>query len=175
VIFDTNRAWCARLPVIRALYPDAKVIACVRDVAWIIDSFERLFLENPFEMSRMFGPKQRGTIDMRAEALTSRDRLGFAWSAVKEAYFGPHADALLLLEYDRLVQDPAACLPEIYDFIGEPAFAHDFDNVEYDEPEFDRQLATPGLHSVKRKVEWRPRARGGGPAADPPRHHPGRG
>jgi sulfotransferase len=101
--------------------------------------------------------------------------VGFAWSAVKEAYFGPHADALLLLEYDRLVQDPAACLAEIYDFIGEPAFAHDFDNVEYDEPEFDRQLATLGLHSVKRKVEWRPRARGGGPAADPPRHHPGRG
>jgi sulfotransferase len=158
VIFDTNRAWSARLPVIRALYADAKVIVCVRDIAWIIDSFERLFLKTPFEMSRMFGPKQRGTIDMRAEALTSRDRLvGFAWSAVKEAYFGPHADALLLLEYDRLVQDPAACLAEIYDFIGEPAFAHDFDNVVYDEPEFDRQLATPGLHSVKRKVEWRPR------------------
>jgi sulfotransferase len=158
VIFDTNRAWCARLPVIRALYPDAKVIACVRDVAWIIDSFERLFLKNPFEMSRMFGPKQRGTIDMRAEALTSRDRLvGFSWSAVKEAYFGPHADALLVLEYDRLVQNPGECLAEIYDFIGEPAFAHDFDNVEYDEPEFDSRLGTPGLHSVKRKVEWRPR------------------
>jgi sulfotransferase len=159
VIFDTNRAWCARLPVIRALYPDAKVIACVRDVAWIIDSFERLFLENPLCTSRMFGhPNQRATMDARAEALAGRDRLvGFSWSAVKEAYFGPHADALLLVEYDRLVQDPAACLAEIYDFIGEPAFAHDFDNVEYDEPEFDARLGTPGLHSVKRKVEWRPR------------------
>ena len=159
VIFDTNRAWSARLPVIRALYPGAKVIACVRDVAWIIDSFERLFLKNPFQTSRMFGhPSQRATMDARAEALSGRDRLvGFAWSAVKEAYFGPHAEALLLVEYDRLVQDPAACLAEIYDFIGEPAFAHDFDNVEYDEPEFDSRLGTPGLHSVKRKVEWRPR------------------
>ena len=159
VVFDTNRAWCARLPVIRALYPDAKVIACVRDVAWIIDSFERLSLKNPFESSKIFGnPRQRATLDARADALSSRDRLvGFAWSAVKEAYFGPHADALLVLEYDRLVQNPGECLAEIYDFIGEPAFAHDFDNVEYDEPEFDSQLATPGLHSVKRKVEWRPR------------------
>jgi sulfotransferase len=158
VVFDTSRAWCARLPVLRALYPEAKVIACVRDIAWIVDSFERLLQKSPFESSRMFNPRQRATVDSRAEALTSRDRLvGHAWSAVKEAYFGPHADALLILEYDRLVQDPGECLGEIYDFIGEPAFAHDFDNVEYDEPEFDSQLGTPGLHSVKRKVEWRPR------------------
>src|SRR6056297_2104554 len=29
VVFDTNRAWCARLPLLRALYPDARVICCV--------------------------------------------------------------------------------------------------------------------------------------------------
>jgi sulfotransferase len=158
VVFDTNRGWCARLPVIRALYPESRVIVCVRDVAWIIDSFERLFQKSPFETSRMLNPKQRATVDSRAEALASRDRLvGFAWSAVREAYFGPNAEALMLVEYDRLVQDPGACLAEIYDFIGQPAYEHDFDNVVYDEPEFDRQLATPGLHTVARKVAWRPR------------------
>ena len=96
VVFDTNRGWCARLPVIRALYPESRVIVCVRDVAWIIDSFERLFQKSPFETSRMLSPKQRATVDSRAEALASRDRLvGFAWSAVREAYFGPNAEALL--------------------------------------------------------------------------------
>lgn len=159
VIFDTSRAWCARLPLIHALYPEAKVIVCVRDVAWVIDSFERLFLKSPFTVSRIFGnPVQRATVDSRAEALMKRDRLvGFAWSAVREAYFGSHADRLLILEYDRLVQNPAESLAAVYDFIGQPRFSHDFDDVVYDEPEFDRQLATPGLHSVGRKVEWRPR------------------
>jgi sulfotransferase len=159
VVFDTNRLWCSRMPVIRELYPEAKVIACVRDVAWIIDSFERLAMKHPLEFSRIFGNhRQRATVDARAETLAGRDRLvGFAWSAVKEAYFGPHAEALLLVEYDRLVQDPEACLRAIYDFIGQPWFQHDFDNVVYEEPEFDSQLGAPGLHTVGRKVEWRPR------------------
>ena len=45
----------------------------------------------------------------------------------------------------------------VYEFLGEPAFTHDFENVEYAEPEFDAQLSTPGLHTVKRRVEFQPR------------------
>ncbi len=45
----------------------------------------------------------------------------------------------------------------IYQFLGEAPFAHDLDAVEYAEPAFDAQLATPGLHTVKRKVAFEPR------------------
>ncbi|MGH3564181.1 MAG: sulfotransferase, partial [Mycobacterium sp.] len=31
VIFDTSRGWCARMPAIAQLFPDAKVLACVRE------------------------------------------------------------------------------------------------------------------------------------------------
>jgi sulfotransferase len=159
VVFDTNRLWCARLPLLRALYPGARVICCVRDVAWIMDSFERLVRRNAFESSRLFAtPEERATVFSRTEVLAHRDRVvGFAWSALKEAYYGEHSAALLLVEYDLLVQKPEACLRLVYDWLGEPWFAHDFDAVEYDEPEFDRQLGTPGLHAVKRKVVWEPR------------------
>ncbi len=160
VVFDTNRAWSARLPLLRALYPDAKMICCVRDVPWIMDSFERLVRRNAFEPSRLFGsPEERATVYARTEALAHRDRVvGFAWSALKEAYYGEHSEALLLVEYDLLTQRPQDCLKLIYQWLGEPWFEHDFDNVEYDEPEFDRQLGAPGLHAVKRKVcyEQRP-------------------
>jgi hypothetical protein len=44
VIFDTNRQWCARLPALQDLFPQAKTIACVRNVAWILDSLERLYV-----------------------------------------------------------------------------------------------------------------------------------
>src|SRR6476659_3924318 len=30
VVFDTSRTWCARLPLIRTLFPESKVICCVR-------------------------------------------------------------------------------------------------------------------------------------------------
>jgi sulfotransferase len=159
VIFDTNRVWCARLPALLSIFPDAKVICCVRSVAWIMDSIERLVRRNAFEPSRLFAtPEERATVFSRVEALAHRDRMvGFAWSALKEAYYGEHGRSLLILEYDILAQRPAETLRLIYQFLGEAAFDHDFDNVEYAEPEFDAQLSTPGLHTVKRRVEFKPR------------------
>ena len=149
VVFDTNRMWCARLPLIRLLFPEAKVLCCVRNVAWIMDSFERLVRRNAFEPSRLFStPDERATVYSRTEALAHRDRVvGFAYSALKEAYYGEHSNHLLLIDYDILTRKPEACLRLVYRFLGEEWFAHDFANVEYDAPEFDGPLGAPGLHS----------------------------
>ena len=159
VIFDTNRAWTARLPALLSLYPDAKLLCCVRDVAWVMDSIEQLVRRNAFEPSRLFrSPEERATVFSRVEALAQRDRLvGLAWSALQEAYYGEHSRSLLLIEYDILCQRPRSTLRLVYEFLGEPWHEHDFDQVEYAEPEFDAQLSTPGLHTVKAKVQFTPR------------------
>ena len=151
VIFDTNRMWCARLPLLRELFPDAKVLCCVRNVAWIMDGFERLVRRNAFEPSRLFGtPDERATVYSRTEALAHRDRVvGCAYSALKEAYYGEHSEHLLLIDYDILTAKPEACLRLVYRFLGEDWFPHDFANVEYDAPEFDRPLGAPGLHRMR--------------------------
>src|SRR5262245_22241232 len=47
VVFDTNRTWTARISLLGALYPQSRVICCVRDVGWIIDSIERQLRKNP--------------------------------------------------------------------------------------------------------------------------------
>ena len=154
VVFDTNRLWCARLPLIRVLFPEAKVLCCVRNVAWIMDSFERLVRRNAFEPSRLFGTAdERATVYSRTEALAHRDRVvGFAYSALKEAYYGEHSDHLLLIDYDILTSKPEACLRLVYRFLGEEWFPHDFANVEYDAPEFDAPLGAPGLHRISGPV-----------------------
>lgn len=155
VVFDTNRLWCARLPALRDLFPDAKIIACVRNVAWVMDSLERLYRANPFENTKLFVDEaERNTVFSRVETLAHRNRLvGFAWSALKEAYYGEQAGSLLLVEYDLLAQAPERVLRLIYEFIGEPWFEHDFGNVDYDAPGFDQALGVAGLHRVRRKVE----------------------
>jgi sulfotransferase len=159
VVLDTNRLWCARLPALLSLFPDAKVVCCVRSVAWIMDSIERLVRQNAFEPSRLFATAdERATVFSRVEALAHRDRMvGFAWSALKEAYYGEHGRSLLILEYDILAQRPAETVRLLYEFLGEPAFAHDFAAVEYAEPAFDAQLSTPGLRTVEREVAFTPR------------------
>lgn len=155
VVFDTNRLWCSRLPAIVDLFPDAKVIACVRNVGWIMDSMERLYRANPFENTKLFtDDTERNTVYSRVDTLAQRNRLvGFAWSALNEAFYGEHADKLLVIDYELLTNVPQKVLPLVYQFLGEQPFDHDFDNVAYDAPDFDAALGVSGLHRVRAKVE----------------------
>ncbi len=159
VIFDTNRMWCAKLPALLDLYPETKIIACVRNVAWVMDSIERKFRENPYENTRLFNDdSERSTVESRVETLAQRNRLvGFSWSALKEAFYGEQAESLLLVDYELLSRSPAKVLPLVYQFIDEPTFDHDFDNVEYDAPDFDATLGVSGMHRIRHRVEYRPR------------------
>lgn len=158
VIFDTNRHWTSRLHQLVELFDDFKVICCVRNPAWIMDSFEVIHRKNPFDYSRMFNSGNRQTVYSRCDALISAGgAVGSAWTALKEAYYGEFSDRLLLLDYDLLTQHPGRCLELIYQFIGETPFEHDFDRVEYQETEFDETLGVKGLHAVKKKVEFNSR------------------
>lgn len=131
----------------------------MRNPAWILDSVETLIRKNALDHSRMFNDVESATVFSRAEALQRRDRMiGFAWSALKEAYFGEHADKLLLVEYDLLVKHPAETIDLIYQFTGQDKFKHDFENVEYQAENFDTFMHTKDLHTVRKKVEWKPRA-----------------
>ncbi|NCT84573.1 MAG: sulfotransferase [Comamonadaceae bacterium] len=154
VIFDTNRLWCAKLPALMDLFPQAKVIACVRNVAWVMDSIEKLYRANPYENTKLFSDDtERSTVYSRVETLAQRNRLvGFSWSALKDAYYGEHAKSLLLVEYELLAKAPEKVLRLIYDFIGEPWYAHDFERIDYDAPEFDEALGLKGMHKVRPRV-----------------------
>jgi sulfotransferase len=155
VVFDTSRVWCAKMPALVRLFPKAKVICCVRHLGWIVDSIERLVRRNAFEPSKIFGFEPGGSVYARADALTGPGGMvGFPYNALKEAFYGEHAERLLLVTYDSLTRRPGKALAAIYDFIGEKPYEHDFDNVEYDADDFDARLGTPGLHRVAKKVEY---------------------
>ncbi|WP_196137520.1 sulfotransferase [Aliikangiella sp. G2MR2-5] len=158
VIFDTNRLWNARLHQLSELFSQFKVICCVRNPAWIMDSFERIYRKNPFDYSRMYNSQARLTVYSRCETLINASSVvGSAWTALKEAYYGEHSERLLLIDYDLLTQHPEKTLQLLYEFIDQSPFEHDFENVDYQEVEFDEKLGAKGLHTVKRKVEFSPR------------------
>jgi len=159
IIFDTNRLWCSKLPLIRKLFPEAKVICCVRNIAWIMDSIELLIRRNAFDVSRLFNnPAERATVYSRTEVLSQGSRLvGYAYNALKEAFYSEESASVLLVDYDLLTINPAKTMSLIYQFLGEEPFEHDFENVQYEEPEFDKKLKTQGLHQVRAKVEFKPR------------------
>ncbi|MCG2672786.1 sulfotransferase [Bradyrhizobium sp. CCBAU 11434] len=155
MVLDTNRAWCSKLPTLVKLFPEAKVICCVRHVPWIMDSLERLIRQNAFELSGIFNFESLNTVYTRVNRLATSDGLvGFAIDALREAFWGENASRLILVGYEALCKDPSGTLDQIYDFLGESRFAHDFENVEYEADDFDLGIGTPNLHKVRRKVSW---------------------
>jgi sulfotransferase len=155
LVFDTNRIWCSKMPHLVQLFPQAKVICCVRSISWIMDSVERRERQHAFELSGIFGYDAGGTVYTRVNRLAASDGMvGYALDALREAYYGGYGDRLMLVTYEALTRDPAGTLSLIYDFVGEQPYAHDFDNVVYDADEFDMTIGAPGLHTVRRKVEF---------------------
>jgi sulfotransferase len=159
VVFDSNRTWTSRLPLLAELYPRARVICCVREVARVIDSIERLVRQNALQPSKLFNYRTGGSIYSRVETLMDPEKglVGLAWNSLREAWFGASSEQLIVINYDSLARDPRRVLIGLYQALDEPWFEHDFNNVAYDEPDYDAELGMPGLHRVRPKVAPAPR------------------
>lgn len=155
-VFDTNRLWCSRMNLLHELYPESKVICCVRDIAWIHDSIEQLVQQNSLRPSRMFNFDVNHTVYDRFELLhNTKGLIGFAWAALREAYFNEHANKLLIINYETLAKKPEKTLKAVYNFVGLPSYKHDFNDIRFDAHEFDERIGTPGLHTVGSKVSYK--------------------
>ncbi|MDX7951241.1 sulfotransferase [Lichenihabitans sp. Uapishka_5] len=157
-VLDTNRLWCSKLPTLKTLYPQAKLVCCVRHVPWIYDSMEQLVQRNALTPSKVFGFEASGTVYDRFETLNrSNGMVGFAWTGLRQAFYGSDPERLLLVRFETLTINPAFALRHIYAFLGFPPFEHDTENIDFDVSEFDNYLGTPGLHTVGRSVKAAPR------------------
>lgn len=155
VYFNTNRGWPLLLPVIKDLYPETKVLMCVRDIGWVLDSFETLQRKNPYTFTTMFSPEENATVYTRCETLLNPGRtLGFAYNCVKQGITGEHKNSIMLIEYNNLARNPEMMMRSVYKFIKEPYFAHDFNNVEASYDEFDEDVQLPGLHQTRKRVQF---------------------
>lgn len=156
VIFNTNRAWTLLTPQIDVIYPESRFIVCVRSVPWIIDSFEVAHRSDPMS-TNTFSGGMSGTVYSRAEGLMTNDGIvGFPLLGIKQALSSNEKHKLFLLDYDSFCQAPDLIMQALYSFIDEPFFQHDFNNVQGDWSEYDKEIGIP-LHRVGRKVQYRPR------------------
>ena len=94
----------------------------------------------------------------RAKYLTDPSAfVGFAYDGVKQAMFGPNKENIMIVQYDQLAKNPKLVMKKIYEFIDEPWYEHDFDNVQGDYDEFDTDMNINGLHHVRQKVQFKER------------------
>lgn len=162
VCFNTNRGWAADTALLKDLFPDFKMIICLRDVPWILDSFELLNEKNPYTIKPLYHHQELSTVHERCHMLMGnvQNFAGYVagpLASVQQSMFCNQRNQILYLEYDVLVKNPLNALKQVYQFLDEPWFEHDFDNVEDSYDEFDEQAKIEGLHTIRKKVDFKDR------------------
>ena len=166
VIFDKNRAWCARVPFIEGyIGQQAKIIVPVRRVDEILTSLLTMVHRNTFVEGQ---PRINFVDEQLVKAnipINDHNRCeyllvaqgGIVWeslNAVKMGVDEGQSDKFHYVDYNDLVTDPQGELNNIYEFLGEEPFEHTFDGLVNEHREDD--LTTYGLgdmHEVHSKLE----------------------
>lgn len=148
IVFDTNRRWLLRVEQLVALYPLCRFVVTVRDPACVVSSLEKARRALTFRQSKLFDPDT--TLAQRVTRLMSDDGIvGHSLNLVQDALAGPHAERMIVIDYDCLLAKPADTMRELYAFLREPPFEHDFEEFAFDLPRLDAFLNTPGLHRIR--------------------------
>jgi sulfotransferase len=156
VVFNTNRAWTYLTPLVKEVFPSAKFIVCVRDINWILDSFEVAQRKEPLFFNTVGGSLSK-SVYQRVDAYMSEIGIvGFPYIGIKQAITGNEKRDIILIEYDQLCKNPEQTVRSIYKFIGEEYYVHDFNNVERSWDSYDAEIGIK-LHQVRQKIEHKTR------------------
>jgi len=158
-VFDTHRGWTAQTSLLKDLYPQTKIICCVRDLPWILDSFERIYAKNSLYTLTSIDEDARHTVSTRCHSLMDVHKHGLI---IKPYLFLEEGlllnpDMIMLVEYESLCKNPESVMREIYGFINKPYFNHDFKNVDYENEVFDKAVNLKRLHTVRKEITWQER------------------
>jgi sulfotransferase len=158
VIFDKSRSWLAHLELAEAvLGRKAKALVPVRDIRDVLASFERLWRSNsatrqvPQEASQYL---EFQTLEGRCNIWASANQpVGLAYNRIRDALHRGFRDRMHFVPFEQLTKDPEETMRQVYEFIAEPYFDHDFNHVEQVTQEDDRVFGFLGLHTIRNKVE----------------------
>lgn len=145
IVVDKCRSWTmpANLQMITSfITPDPRIIVLTRDIDEIVESFRSLYERNGLLLQADVLMAEGSEPLMR-----SLDGVNYARS-LDNGWF-------LFVDYADLVEDAAGQMERIYEFICEPQFSHDFDNIVPLHTEDDSVYGLAGMHDVRPSVGLR--------------------
>ena len=161
VIFDKCRGWLSLLEMAESILGrKAKVLVPVRDLRDILASFEKLWRENA--KLKQIGQESQNyfkyqTVEGRTETWMKPDQpVGLAYNRIKDALVRGYRDRMYFVDFENLTSHPREELRDIYDFLEEEHFEHNFNHVEQVTWEDDSVHGFKDLHTIRHKVETLP-------------------
>ena len=155
VIFDSSRSWTKKTNFLKALFPYTKILCPVRDIVSILNSFEVISSKNPFH-TKTLTENTKNVFARCDDMMNSNDGIvANSWILLQEGY-ALNPEMIHFIEYENLCKEPEKTMRGIYEFLEKPYYSHDFENLEYSNENFDKACNLKDLHTVKRRVEYKP-------------------
>jgi len=117
VVFDANLNWLRHVETLVRLYPLCRFILCVRNPSAIVNAILVNAADNTALAARI-----------SVESGPDSD-LATAIGLLREVLSSYLAERVLILDYDRLTDDPEEAMDVVYDFLRLPGFHHDFTEI----------------------------------------------
>ena len=155
IIIDKSRQWPSLLETLNWTFEEKpKVIATVRDLRQIVESFEALYRKtSAIGMPHQFKGKGITTMETRAQALVGVDGvIGGSFEVLRDSVLRGWRNQILFVRYEDLGGNPAGTIQGIYDFLELPKFEHDFKDVQQVTFEDDRIHGFANLHDIEGMV-----------------------
>ena len=135
VVLDKSRGWLSLLEMAEILLGrKAKVLVPVRDLREILASWEKLWRETSKTRQRGEEPQfyyEFQTVEGRCDVWVRGDQpIGLAFNRIKDAIQRGFRDRMHFVHFEKLTSQPEKTMRAIYDFLEEPHFQHDFNNVK---------------------------------------------
>jgi sulfotransferase len=164
VVFDKNRSWTNNLGMITGFINDNPKILCpVRDVSEILTSFITMHRRNPYEVNgkinfideMLVKSNIPLTDDNRCEFLAGPNGiLGQSYTGMQQLVMEGKQRFMHFIEYSDLMTRPEETMQAIYDYLEEPYFEHDFENIQNIHREDDARIyGLADMHEVRAKLE----------------------
>ena len=154
VIFDSSRGWTKKTNFLKALFPYTKILCPVRDIVSILNSFEVILNKNCFYTKQINEKVFSHNIFIRIQELFEREIVNY-FSFLQEGY-ALNPEMIHFIEYENLCKEPEKTMRKIYEFLEKPYYSHNFENVEYSNENFDNSRNLKDLHTIRKKVEYKP-------------------
>jgi sulfotransferase len=152
IVFDTSRSWTRNTSLLQTVFPETKIICCVRNIDEIINSFEKLWELNSLYYKQINDFAYSCNIFERSDEVYNRMIIPY-YISLKEGY-SKNPDMIHFVEYENLCKFPEDTMKGIYNFIGLPLYFHNFNDLNYENQNFDLKSGVPNLHKIKPKVSY---------------------
>ena len=157
---DKSRGWPTVFELLGTILGDRKrikSIICVRDLRDVLASFEKLYrvtgqTSTTTQERANFG-KHRTALGRAEFIIQPSEPLGYAIDVIRDAVTRGWRDQMFFVDYDMLCSNPEITMRNIYEFLGEDLFSHDFENVKQVIKEDDSIHGFTGLHDIRQKIE----------------------